>query len=101
MIILASQSPRRAELLTQAGIDFRTLPADIDESMLDGEVPADFVEAHRHRQGQDRASRTTPTRSSSAPIPWSCSTIACSPSRATADGIEMLLTLAGRSQPKC
>ena len=31
-IILGSQSPRRAAFLTSLGLDFRTLPLDIDES---------------------------------------------------------------------
>ncbi len=44
MIILASQSPRRAELLEQVGIDFRAAPADIDECIHDDERAADFVE---------------------------------------------------------
>lgn len=44
MIILASQSPRRAELLEQVGIDFRAAPADIDEFIHDDERAADFVE---------------------------------------------------------
>jgi septum formation protein len=41
--ILASASPRRAELLTRAGFDFTVQPADVDESILPGERPADYV----------------------------------------------------------
>jgi septum formation protein len=37
-IILASTSPRRAELLTAAGIPFVTHRVDVDESALDGET---------------------------------------------------------------
>ena len=44
MIILASQSPRRAELLSQIGIEFRTHAADIDEHVRDDEGAADYVE---------------------------------------------------------
>lgn len=44
MIILASQSPRRAELLNQIGVDHRIVPADIDESVLADDGPADYVE---------------------------------------------------------
>ncbi len=33
LLILASNSPRRKEILTQAGFDFTVLPADIDESI--------------------------------------------------------------------
>src|SRR5438270_615812 len=36
-VILASQSPRRRELLTQAGIPHEVIPADIDESALPDE----------------------------------------------------------------
>ncbi len=43
MLILASQSPRRAELLRQIGVTFRALPAHIDETPLAGESPADYV----------------------------------------------------------
>lgn len=44
MVILASQSPRRADLLAQIGIEFRMQPADIDESMHADEGAADYVE---------------------------------------------------------
>ena len=36
-IVLASASPRRRELLTQIGVEFEVLPADIDESCRVGE----------------------------------------------------------------
>jgi len=39
MIILASASPRRQELLRNAGIPFTVQPADIDETPLAGESP--------------------------------------------------------------
>src|SRR2546430_7765094 len=39
MLILASASPRRQELLRNAGIPFEVQPADIDESPKDGEAP--------------------------------------------------------------
>jgi len=42
-IILASASPRRAELLRAAGIDFDVRPADIDEAIRPGEAPGDYV----------------------------------------------------------
>lgn len=43
-IILASRSPRRAELLTAAGIAFEVLAADIDETPHLDEAPAAYVE---------------------------------------------------------
>lgn len=42
-IILASASPRRAELLRAAGIDFDVRPADIDEAIRPGEAPSEYV----------------------------------------------------------
>ena len=42
-LILASASPRRAELLRAAGFEFEILPADVDESRLPDEEPADYV----------------------------------------------------------
>jgi septum formation protein len=42
-IILASASPRRAELLRAAGIDFDVRAAEIDEALLPGEAPPDYV----------------------------------------------------------
>ncbi len=42
-LILASESPRRAELLTSAGFTFDVLPASIDETAHDHEPPADYV----------------------------------------------------------
>jgi septum formation protein len=43
VLILASASPRRAELLTAAGFTFHVRSVDIDERALDGERPADYV----------------------------------------------------------
>ena len=43
-IILASASPRRSALLTQAGIEHEVIPSSIDEVMKDGESPIEFVE---------------------------------------------------------
>lgn len=43
MLILASQSPRRAELLRNVGIAFAVHPAEIDESLREGEDPFAYV----------------------------------------------------------
>ena len=43
MLILASASPRRRELLAAAGIAFETLSVDIDETHRNGETPDGFV----------------------------------------------------------
>jgi septum formation protein len=44
VVILASRSPRRVELLKQIGIESIVRPADVDESTLEGEAPADYVQ---------------------------------------------------------
>jgi len=43
-LVLASASPRRRELLTQAGLRFDVLPARIDESRYFGEDPSAYVQ---------------------------------------------------------
>ena len=42
-LILGSGSPRRRELLSQLGVEFRVVPANIDESVLANEAPEDYV----------------------------------------------------------
>src|ERR1035441_9599733 len=43
MLVLASQSPRRSEILRQAGIPFVVRVVSVDETPLQGEKPADYV----------------------------------------------------------
>jgi len=42
-LILASTSPRRAELLAAAGYEFDVAPVDVDEAIEPGEAPARYV----------------------------------------------------------
>jgi nucleoside triphosphate pyrophosphatase len=51
MLILASGSPRRAELLQAAHVPFQALPVDIDETPLAGEMP----DRHVRRLAEDKA----------------------------------------------
>lgn len=51
MLILASQSPRRSEILRQAGMSFVTRPASVDETVLAGESPDAYVK----RVAQEKA----------------------------------------------
>jgi septum formation protein len=44
MLVLASASPRRQDLLRNAGISFTVQPADIDETPLNGESPVPCAE---------------------------------------------------------
>ncbi len=43
VLYLASQSPRRSELLTQVGISFEILAVDIDETEKPNEIAEDYV----------------------------------------------------------
>jgi len=44
-LILASQSPRRAQLLKQVGFEFEIIPSHIDESQIQESDPASTVKA--------------------------------------------------------
>src|SRR2546427_6203902 len=44
MLVLASASPRRQELLRNAGVSFEVQPTDIPEVPRDGEAPQSFAE---------------------------------------------------------
>lgn len=44
MLVLASASPRRQELLGNAGISFTVQPANIDETLRSGEAPRYYAE---------------------------------------------------------
>ena len=52
MLVLASQSPRRMELLTQLGVKFKQASADIDESVL----PSEQAEVYVQRLAIEKAS---------------------------------------------
>jgi len=54
-LYLASGSPRRRELLTQIGVAFTAIAADIDETPLDNETPSAYVE--RLARGKAEAGR--------------------------------------------
>lgn len=61
-LILASSSPRRRELLSQAGYDFQVIPPDPDAEgnaeLRSRETPAELVIRLAHAKGSDVARRT-------------------------------------------
>jgi septum formation protein len=63
-LILASASPRRADLLRAAGLDFTVVPVEIDERPLDGESPRAYVE----RLAREKAETATGNEASSSVI---------------------------------
>jgi len=62
-IILASASPRRAELLRAAGIEFDVMPAHTDETVNPGETP----EAYARRVAEAKARAVLP-RANGRPV---------------------------------
>lgn len=61
-LLLASGSPRRRELLSALGVQFRVAPADIDESRLASEAPEAYVQrmaVSKARAGFERTSSST------------------------------------------
>ncbi len=56
-IVLASQSPRRAALLAMAGITFDVDPADVDESVHDGELAEPYVRRIARAKAETVAAR--------------------------------------------
>ena len=52
MLILASASPRRRELLTQAGLKFTVAPANLNEDLLPDEAAAAYVQRLAEEKAQ-------------------------------------------------
>jgi septum formation protein len=52
MLILASASPRRRELLTQAGLSFKAVSADLNEDLLENEAAAAYVQRLAEEKAQ-------------------------------------------------
>lgn len=51
-LLLASRSPRRKDLLTQMGLDFEMVSADLDEQPLPNETPHPYVERLAREKAQ-------------------------------------------------
>jgi septum formation protein len=56
-LVLASTSPRRAELLREAGIAFETVAADVDETPRAGETPQAMVRRLAEEKARAAAAR--------------------------------------------
>lgn len=56
-LILASKSPRRRYLLTQAGLKFEVLPSGFDESAVPFSDPAEYVQTLSRAKAADVAQR--------------------------------------------
>ena len=96
-LILASASPRRAELLRNAGIEFRVIPAHIPEELQAGEDPVHYVE----RLARDKASAVS-RQFPDAPVLGADTTVCIAhhileKPRDAADAARMLRLLSGRT----
>lgn len=96
-VILASQSPRRRELLTLVGIPHEVRPADIDESYGAGELP------HAHAERLARGKAAVVARSAPDAVVIGSDTIVVldgdvlGKPRDERDAASMLMRLSGRT----
>jgi septum formation protein len=95
MLILASQSPRRREILERAGIPFTVRVADVDESLREGEGAQSYVRrlATRKAVAVGKAGEVVLGADTTVVVDGE---ILAKPADA-ADAVRMLRRLAGRS----
>ena len=100
-LVLASQSPRRAELIGRLGLAFETIPADIDESYQQGETPPE----HAERLSREKALAIAATRADALVIGSDTIVVTggdvLGKPRDRAHAVEMLLRLSGREHEVC
>ncbi len=97
-VILASKSPRRAELLTRMGLDYVIAPADVDETVDSCLSPAEAVAEISARKARAVCATAAPGQ-----IVIACDTVVALGGRIfgkpgdRAEAAEMLQTLSGRT----
>lgn len=96
-LILASASPRRRELLQQIGVNFDCRPAAVDERVIAGESPSDYV----LRLALAKAGAAL-REGDTAPVLGADTTVVCGDSflgkpADEDEAVAMLLALSGRS----
>jgi septum formation protein len=100
-IVLASQSPRRAELIARLGLDFDVQPADIDESYRPGETPP----AHAERLAREKAERVARTHPHALVVGSDTIVVidgdVLGKPKSPEQAVEMLLRLSGRDHEVC
>jgi septum formation protein len=100
-IILASQSPRRAELIARLELSFDVLPADIDESYLPHESPP----AHAERLAREKAETIGRTHPHALVVGSDTIVVVdgdvLGKPRDRAHAVEMLRRLSGRDHEVC
>lgn len=93
MLVLASASPRRSELLRQVGIPFTVHPAQISEQLAPGETPAGYVARLAHEKAQAVFDELTQTSAASAKLKPASSSRARSSLKARAMASDSLAVL--------
>jgi septum formation protein len=100
-IILASRSPRRADLLRMLGLTFDTIPADIDETYRPGEEPGPHAERLAREKAQAVAERAAGGDGTAAVVIGSDTVVVLDgvvlgKPRDQVDAVRMLMQLQGR-----
>jgi septum formation protein len=96
-LILASASPRRADLLAAAGFQFDVDPVEIDESVLPGERPDAYVWRLALAKGRERVRRNPGTLVLGADTAVVVDDRILGKPQDAADAENMLRTLSGRA----
>jgi septum formation protein len=100
-LVLASQSPRRAELIGRLGLRPEIVPADLDERYLPGETP----EVHAERLARDKALAIAGSRPDALVIGSDTIVVVdgdvLGKPRDVAHAVEMLMRLSGREHEVC
>src|SRR6266567_2710103 len=103
MLVLASASPRRRELLTQAGYTFTVHPAHLPEDPLPGEAPIAYVTRLAREKAEAVFHEISSRESSSRPVVLGADTTVTLDNQILAkpedpaDAARMLRQLSGRS----
>ncbi len=101
-IVLASQSPRRKELLERMGLEFVTQASEIDESAFDGLEAKELVETLSREKAQWIAKRLDrETLVIGADTVVVRDGVALGKPKDVEDAVAMLLSLSGRDHQVC
>lgn len=94
-IVLASGSPRRAELLRQIGVPFVVRPPNVDESPRFGESPEQYVERLAVEKAEAVVAEDAPALGADTAVVVDAEILGKPADRASA--IDMILRLSGRA----
>ena len=94
-ITLASASPRRLDVLRQLGVEPHVAPADVDESYLEGESPAEHVERLARKKAEAVAVRDRRTVVIGGDTVVVHGDVVLGKPSSEEDAVSMLLSLAG------